>query len=156
MPWWFYMIIFMRSGSLPEDDDNYSIRWQTFKVLFSKNIPKDHQSHRSASRIKKRELGVWQRRFWEHRLRDDNDFKRHMDYIHFNPVKHGYVTKAQDWEYSTFHRYVKLGIYESKRRMGFSPSFCIFTQARHNSANHISYNYLLTINLWRVSNALMG
>ncbi len=99
--------------TLPEDDDNYSIRWQTFKVLFSKSIPKDQQSHRSESRINKRELGVWQRRFWEHRIRDETDFQRHMDYIHYNPVKHGYVTKVQDWEYSTFHRSLKLGIYES-------------------------------------------
>ncbi len=60
--------------TLPEHDDNYSIRWQAFKVLFSKSIPKDQQSHRSESRIKKRELGVWQRRFWEHRIRDENRF----------------------------------------------------------------------------------
>jgi putative transposase len=97
--------------TLADDDDNYSVRWQLFKALFSKNIPETDQPQRSDSRIKKRELAVWQRRFWEHRIRDAEDFKRHIDYIHYNPVKHGHVTRVRDWEYSTFHRYVKRGIY---------------------------------------------
>jgi putative transposase len=54
---------------------------------------------------------IWQRRFWEHAIRDEEDFARHADYIHFNPVKHGYVTRPLDWPYSSFRRFVKQGIY---------------------------------------------
>ncbi len=60
----------------------------------------------SASRTQRGESGIWQRRFWEHQIRDDNDYARHVDYIHWNPVKHGLVTRASDWPHSTFHRYV--------------------------------------------------
>lgn len=66
----------------------------------------------SASRASRRERGVWQRRFWEHLIRDEDDFKRHLDYIHYNPVKHGYVRQAADWRYSTFRRYVEAGVYD--------------------------------------------
>lgn len=65
----------------------------------------------SASRIKHRETSVWQRRFWEHQIRNEEDFNKHIDYIHYNPVKHGFVKRVQDWPYSTFHRYVKAGTY---------------------------------------------
>ena len=58
----------------------------------------------------RRERGIWQRRYWEHAIRDDRDLSRHIDYIHFNPVKHGHVSKASDWPYSSFHRYVKRGL----------------------------------------------
>jgi putative transposase len=61
----------------------------------------------SASRSHKHERGIWQRRYWEHTVRDDEDFTRHVDYIHFNAVKHGYVERAQDWPYSSFHRMVR-------------------------------------------------
>jgi putative transposase len=57
--------------------------------------------------VRRRESGIWQRRFWEHTIRNDADFERHVDYIHFNPVKHGYVTRVRDWPFSSFHRYVK-------------------------------------------------
>jgi len=63
------------------------------------------------SRRKKGERGIWQRRFWEHVIRDETDLSHHVDYIHYNPVKHGYVKRAVDWEYSSFHRGVKWGIY---------------------------------------------
>ena len=63
------------------------------------------------SRFDKGERGIWQRRFWEHALRDETDWQRHVDYIHYNPVKHGYVKQVIDWPYSTFHRYVRLGLY---------------------------------------------
>lgn len=66
--------------------------------------------HRSASRISKGERGIWQRRYWEHLIRDENDFERHVDYIHFNPVKHGHVHRASEWPYSSIHRYIKAGI----------------------------------------------
>ena len=66
---------------------------------------------RSPSRAKKGERGIWQRRYWEHTLRDEADFVRHVDYIHYNPVKHGHVTRVRDWPFSSFHRMVRLGVY---------------------------------------------
>ncbi len=65
----------------------------------------------SASRLKRKESGLWQRRFWEHQIRDETDFARHVDYIHWNPVKHGLVARAADWPHSTFHRFVRDGVY---------------------------------------------
>lgn len=65
----------------------------------------------SRSRTIRGERGIWQRRFWEHTIRDERDYERHVDYIHFNPVKHGYVTRVGDWPYSSFHRFVEKGIY---------------------------------------------
>ncbi len=66
--------------------------------------------HRNASRISKGERGIWQRRYWEHLIRDENDFERHVDYIHYNPVKHGYAHQANEWPYSSIHRYIKAGV----------------------------------------------
>jgi putative transposase len=91
---------------LPEDDADFSARWRLIKSSFSRGL--DPQL-RSASKIVKREKGIWQRRYWEHTIRDETDFQRHIDYIHFNPVKHGYVTRVVDWPHSSFHRYVKRG-----------------------------------------------
>jgi putative transposase len=65
----------------------------------------------SDSRRCKGERGIWQRRYWEHTLRDERDFGRHMDYIHFKPVKHGHVSQVKDWPYSSFHRMVQHGTY---------------------------------------------
>jgi putative transposase len=65
----------------------------------------------SQSRLAKRERGIWQRRNWEHTIRDDVDFARHVDYAHINPVKHGLVNRVRDWAPSSFHRHVKLGNY---------------------------------------------
>jgi putative transposase len=65
---------------------------------------------RSESKIAKREKGIWQRRYWEHSIRDDTDLARHVDYIHFNPVKHKYVSRVGNWPYSSFHRYVVRGL----------------------------------------------
>jgi putative transposase len=62
-------------------------------------------------RKSRRERGIWQRRFWEHLLRDQTDFNRHVDYIHWNPVKHGWVERVRDWPYSSFRRYVEQGVY---------------------------------------------
>jgi putative transposase len=92
---------------LPEGDADFSMRWSLIKGGFSRGL--DPQL-RSASKIVKREKGIWQRRYWEHAIRDDNDFQRHIDYIHFNPVKHGHVTRVVDWPHSSFHRYVARGI----------------------------------------------
>jgi putative transposase len=74
----------------------------------SRGFPAGQQ--RSPSKLAKREKGIWQRRYWEHAIRVEADFERHVDYIHFNPVKHGYVGRVADWPYSSFHRYVEQGL----------------------------------------------
>lgn len=96
---------------LPAGDTDFSLRWRLIKARFSRDVP-DSQPP-SAVRQRRGERAVWQRRFWEHLIRDEADFNAHMDYIHFNPVKHGLVTKVQDWPYSTFHRLVENGSYPS-------------------------------------------
>ena len=87
----------------------FSTRWNLIKGGFSRRIAKGEKI--SASRQSKGERGIWQRRFWEHLIRDDNDFERHVDYIHYNPVKHGFVKRPSDWPYSSIHRYIKDGNY---------------------------------------------
>ena len=89
---------------LPEGDTDYSSRWRRIKASFSRGLPNCERV--SESRRRKGERGIWQRRFWEHTIRDEEDLKRHLDYVHFNPVKHGIVLRVADWPYSTFHSYV--------------------------------------------------
>lgn len=96
---------------LPEHDADYSARWSAIKRLVTKQCRTLASPQTSLSRQQRREGTLWQRRFWEHLIRDEADLQRHVDYIHYNPVKHGYVACAQDWPYSTFHRYVREGIY---------------------------------------------
>ena len=93
---------------LPEGDSDFATRLRLIKIGFSKALPKGETI--SDSRAKRGERGIWQRRFWEHLIRDERDFAAHVDYVHFNPVKHGYVERVQDWPYSTFHRYVREGM----------------------------------------------
>ncbi len=88
--------------TLPENDADFSNRWRRIKAAFSKALP--NTERRSASRESKGERGIWQRRFWEHLVRDKLDYARHVDYIHFNPVKHGHVLNVKDWPHSSFHR----------------------------------------------------
>ncbi len=95
--------------TLPEYDNDYSLRWRQIKSAFSRHLPKTEP--RSQSRINKHERGIWQRRFWEHVIRDGQDFRTHVDYIHFNPVKHGLVDQVIKWPYSSFHKYVERSIY---------------------------------------------
>ncbi len=95
--------------TLPDGDADYSGRWRRIKAAFSAALPSIER--RSDSRKSKGERGIWQRRFWEHLIRDELDFARHVDYIHFNPVKHGHVTRIRDWPYSTFYRFVQEGKY---------------------------------------------
>ena len=95
--------------TLPEGDADYRGRWQAIKMLFSKAIKPGEP--RSPSRQIRGERGIWQRRYWEHTIRNDHDHAAHMDYIHFNPVKHGLVTNVVDWPYSSFHRSVAMGLY---------------------------------------------
>jgi putative transposase len=92
---------------MPNDDHDFARRWSLIKSGFSRQLPKDEWISRS--REAKRERGVWQRRYWEHLIRDEEDLQRHVDYIHINPVKHGYVKRVADWPYSSFHRYVQTG-----------------------------------------------
>jgi putative transposase len=94
--------------TLPEGDSNYSQRLNLIKGSFSRSI--DNSENISDSRKKKRERGIWQRRFWEHIIRDERDYENHINYIHYNPVKHGYVKKPVDWLYSSIHRYIAQGI----------------------------------------------
>ncbi|HEX3504717.1 MAG TPA: transposase [Xanthobacteraceae bacterium] len=93
--------------TLPPDDADFSGRWKRFKGLFTRLAV----AHGLAStRNQRGEYALWQRRFWEHTIRDETDFGRHIDYIHYNPVKHGLVSQVCDWPHSSFHRYVKLGV----------------------------------------------
>ena len=100
--------------TLPEGDADYSLRWAQAKEAFTRSflIRGGREGAQSTSRQHKRERAVWQRRFWEHTCRDEDDLKRHLDYLHWNPVKHGYVTRVRDWQWSSFHRLVADGEYD--------------------------------------------
>ncbi|HMM76692.1 MAG TPA: transposase [Gammaproteobacteria bacterium] len=93
---------------LPPGDSNYSLRWSLIKAGFSRLMAEGETS--SSSRRTKRERVIWQRRYWEHQIRDDGDLARHVDYIHFNPVKHGWAHSPRLWPHSSIHRYIERGI----------------------------------------------
>lgn len=95
--------------TLPNGDSDFSTRWGLIKAYFSRNL--DKRERVSKSRAKRGERGIWQRRFWEHLIRDDTDYRQHVDYIHWNPVKHGRVQRVKDWPHFSFHRYVRRGVY---------------------------------------------
>lgn len=97
--------------TLPMNDANYSVRWSEIKKTFSRGLPATE--NRSASRRRAGERGIWQRRFWEHVIRDEDDFAAHVDYVHFNPVKHGYCAKPIDWPHSSIHDFIRKGILTS-------------------------------------------
>ena len=99
--------------TLPEGDADFPTRCMLIKRAVSLVCRETYRraDWMSASKLKHRESTIWQRRFWEHQIRDDLDLQRHMDYIHYNPVKHGHVACVADWPHSTFHRYVQQGIY---------------------------------------------
>lgn len=96
--------------TLPPGDADFSARWGTIKRHVSKasGMAAPNATHSMRTRG---EIGFWQRRFWEHLIRNDDDYARHMDYIHFNPVKHGYVKRPADWMHSSFRKCVEQGIY---------------------------------------------
>jgi len=100
--------------TLAEGDDNYPMRWRLIKSEFTRRFlaAGGKEGSRNASRRKRNERGVWQRRFWEHTIEDDDDFERHFDYIHYYAVKHGLVQCPKDWPHSSFHAMVKKGIYD--------------------------------------------
>ena len=95
--------------TLPADDADYSDRWKAIKIAFAKALPKTERL--SPVRAAKGERGIWQRRFWEHTIRDERDYAAHVEYVHINPVKHGLVARVGDWPYSSFHRYLAEGVY---------------------------------------------
>jgi REP-associated tyrosine transposase len=95
--------------TLPPGDDDFTNRWRLIKAGFARRLPKVER--RSAVRRARGERGVWQRRFWEHAIRDERDFANHMDYLRFNPVKHGHVRRVADWPHSSFARCVERGVY---------------------------------------------
>lgn len=86
-------------------------RWALIKAEFSRGLPKNERI--SKSRQSKGERGIWQRRYWQHLIRDDDDLARHIDYIHYHPVKHGYVSRAADWPHASPHRYTRGGVVPS-------------------------------------------
>jgi putative transposase len=94
---------------LPPEDSDFPMRWRLIKAHFSRALARSEPM--SASRVRKGERGIWQRRYWEHMIRDELDLQRHLDYIHYNPVKHGYVKRASEWPHSSFQRYVEHGYY---------------------------------------------
>jgi REP-associated tyrosine transposase len=96
--------------TLPSGDADFSGRWRRIKSLYSRHVV---ARGLSVERNDKGGYMLWQRRFWEHTIRDDADFVRHADYIHYNPVKHGLVSQVVDWPYSSFHRYVRQGVLPS-------------------------------------------
>ena len=97
---------------LPEGDDDFPCRWNLIKGGFSRGI--SASASRSASKITKREKGIWQRRYWEHAIRNDADLSRHVDYIHYNPVKHGWARCPHAWAFSSFSQWVKRGDYDER------------------------------------------
>ena len=108
--------------TLPAGDSKYPMRWAWIKKEFTKEwlAAGGTEQHVSEARVRRGDRGVWQVRFWEHVIRDEHDFERHFDYVHYNPVKHGHVACPNDWPHSSFHRWVDAGVYE--REWGCSNS----------------------------------
>ncbi len=104
LPDHFHMVM-----TLPQNDEDYSNRLRIIKEGFTKRLKLNATDH--LSRLTRNEKGVWQRRFWEHQIRDDEDYINHIHYCYINPVKHQWVKRVRDWPYSTFHRDVKRGLF---------------------------------------------
>ena len=107
--------------TLPPGDADYSNRWKAIKIRFVRAIPKTER--RSTVRAARGERAIWQRRFWEHSIRNEADYAHHVDYVHFNPMKHGHVDSLADWPYSSFHRWVTAGRYPSDWCVGGHDGF---------------------------------
>ncbi|MBN1643811.1 MAG: transposase [Dehalococcoidales bacterium] len=97
--------------TLPDDESDFSIRWKQIKGIFSRHYSGNKTENITASMISKNEKGIWQRRFWEHVIRNQEDFNKHCDYIHYNPVKHGLANSPREWKYSSFRQFVERGLY---------------------------------------------
>jgi len=99
--------------TLPDGDIDYSARWSIIKRTFTQGVRQAvRTAHPTVSRLKRREGAIWQRRFWEHQIRDERDYQMHCDYIHYNPVKHGLTCAPNDWKHSSFKKFVSAGYYE--------------------------------------------
>jgi hypothetical protein len=98
-----------RASRAPPGDDDFPNRWRLIKARFSRCV--DRGERISSSRQRKGERGIWQRRYWEHAIRDERDYQRHVDYIHYNPVKHGHVSSPHEWPHSSYMRWVERGMY---------------------------------------------
>ena len=92
--------------TLPPEDHDFATRWRVIKARFSRQVP---ERLRRPNHIRRRERGVWQRRYWEHHIRGPQDYAAAVAYCHLNPVKHGFVERAQDWPYSSVHRDIRAG-----------------------------------------------
>ena len=99
--------------TLPDSDHDFSKRWGLIKARFSKKAKRifHREQWMNPSKTKHSESTIWQRRFWEHQIRDEADFNAHINYLHYNPVKHRLVKRVADWPYSTFHKFVRQGVY---------------------------------------------
>jgi len=97
--------------TLPPGDADFATRWRLIKTWFTKHCDPAIRIETNPARTAKREQALWQHRYWEHVLRDEADVIRHVEYVHFNPVKHGLVSSAREWPYSSFRRYVEAGLY---------------------------------------------
>jgi putative transposase len=95
--------------TLPPGDADFSTRWRLIKARFARMMPKDE--HLSRVRQARGERGIWQRRFWEHLIRDEADYAGHVEYCYINPVKHSLVGRVRDWPHSSFHRDVQAGLF---------------------------------------------
>jgi putative transposase len=100
--------------TLPPEDDRYSVRWAWLKKEFTKDWLATGHTERPVSDGRKKDgrRGVWQPKFWEHTIQDETDFAVHLDYVHYNPVKHGSVSSPRGWEWSSLHRWVRAGVYD--------------------------------------------
>jgi putative transposase len=99
--------------TLPDNDSDFSIRWKLIKANFSRHYNGSKAEDISDSMLNKNEKGIWQRRFWEHAIRDEKDFDLHCNYIHYNPVKHGLASSPIEWRHSSFRNFLKTGSYPS-------------------------------------------
>mgnify|MGYP003650067243 CR=1 FL=1 len=104
--------------TLPPGDADFAKRWMLIKTAFSRALPKHENINQS--RKSKRERDIWQRRYWEHLIRDELDYERHIDYFHYNPVKHGRLASVKDWPPSSIHRFIEKGIISSDWGVGES------------------------------------
>jgi putative transposase len=109
---------------LPENDSDFAIRWRSIKSAFTHGwlAAGGAEQPRSASRQRHRRRGVWQRKFWEHHIRDDADYAKHLDYIHYNPVKHAHAACPHAWPWSTFNKWVRRSVHE--------PTWCCACEGR--------------------------
>ena len=97
--------------TLPAGDTDSSTRWRLIKTRFTKDCPASLRHTPDTARLRKGDQAIWQHRYWQHQICDETDFVRHVEYIHYNPVKHGLVKSPMEWPHSSFGRYVKAGVY---------------------------------------------